>query len=93
MSLKARKKLAVTRSVPSGFLRVSSMALRGCLSGLKIKLGGCLAQLVETPTRILRYPSSKLGDGKKKYSKFCHPPLNISELNFLKCEIEHDEPE
>ena len=53
---------------------------------------GGLAKLVETPTRILRYSSSKLGDGKKSIQKFYQSPLNISELNFLKCEIENDEP-
>ena len=35
----------------------------------KAFLGG-LAQLVEMPTLILRYPSSRLTDGEKKYLKF-----------------------
>ena len=30
----------------------------------------------------VRFPSSKLGGGKKKYSKFYQLSLNISELNF-----------
>ena len=50
-----------------------------------------LARLVETLTRLLRYPMSKTGCGMKKYLKFYQLSFNISELNFLKYETEHDD--